>query len=186
MNPCTQRKTGVNIVLIGRTGSGKSTLGGELERDLSLPHIASGEIARELGLTDPSTSLALQQGAMAPEASMRARIRQEIESAELSAGGWILDGFPRMTEQVICLMQWTTQLPLFVYLDLEPWLCIERLTARGRPDDNPDSIARKLASFSEKTQPMLELLEGGGVLHTIHADGTSPADQSDQVRALCL
>ena len=158
----------VHIVLIGQSGSGKTALAKELELRLNLPRISSGDIARELAESDAATDLALRQGAYAPEQAMRVRIHQEIEAAELARGAWILDGFPRMLEQLICLNQWTANMPMFFYLDTQLMTCIHRLTDRNRPGDNPDAIARKFTSFAEKTQPMIDVLEDAGILHTLY------------------
>jgi adenylate kinase len=98
---------------------------------------------------------------------MRHAVRSELESMDMQRGGWILEGFPRDTAQLIALMTWTAALPTFVYLQAEPWGIIERLLGRQRADDTPDAIARRFADFEAKTQPVLEILEGGGVLHTI-------------------
>lgn len=173
----------MNIVIIGPSGSGKTTLAKALHEELNLPLISSGRIAREISEADPSTDMALKQGAFAPERSMRAAVKTELEAAEVQRSGWILDGFPRMIEQLVCLMQWTSGMPLFINLDVEIWTCLERLVARGRTDDNPDAIARKFANFKEHTWPMIELLESGGVLHTITGD-TGLEEQIEDVRNL--
>jgi len=175
----------MHVVLIGNTGSGKTTVAKALEERLNLPRISSGDIARGLGDFDPATKLALESGAFAPEEAMRIRVRSLLEAAEIQRGGWVIEGFPRMIEQLICLMQWTSALPVFVYLEIEPWVAVERLVARGRPDDNPNAIAKKLASFEEKTHPMISLLEGGGVLHTVAVDGRTPSQVVDDVEAFC-
>lgn len=159
----------MNVVLVGNTGSGKTTVSRALTEHVALPLISSGAIAREMSESDAATDLALKAGNMAPEAAMRVAVRRQIEATELQHGGWILDGFPRTVAQLICLMQWTTALPLFVNLEVETWVCVERLTARARADDNPDAIARKLVSYQENTQPMLNILEDGGILHTVSA-----------------
>jgi adenylate kinase len=157
----------MHIVLVGNTGSGKTTLAKALQERLDLPLVSSGEVARELSESDPTTNLALQQGAMAPEAAMRTAVRTRIEQADLKRGGWILDGFPRSTEQLICLMQWTVALPSFIYLEVDTWVCIERLLSRKRDHDNPDAIGRRLQHFEQHTQPMLTTLSEGGVLDVI-------------------
>lgn len=171
----------MHVVLVGNTGSGKTTVAKLLESRLNVPRVSSGDIARYLAEFDPSTKLALDAGAMAPEKAMQLQIRQRIEAADVQHGGWVLEGFPRMIEQLICLMQWTSALPHFVYLDVPAWVAIERLTARGRPDDNPHSIAEKLKSFDENTQPMLQILEDGGVLHHIGVDGRPPDEIVDEI-----
>lgn len=106
---------------------------------------------------------------------MRTAIKAEVEACEVQHNGWILDGFPRMVAQVVLLMNWTSGLPLFVYLDVSEWTCLERLSGRDgrdRVDDNADSIARKFENFREHTLPMVNMLDSGGVLHTI--DGERP------------
>lgn len=160
----------MHIVLIGNTGSGKSTLARLLHDRFDLPVISSGEIARELSESDPATDLALKQGSMAPEQAMRSMVRSRIEAADLERGGWILDGFPRTVEQLICLSYWSAAMPTYFYLDVPVWTCLERLVARRRPDDNPDAIARKLESFDLKTHPMLSILDDGGLLHHLSGE----------------
>jgi adenylate kinase len=184
MGPPGERPS-VHICIVGNTGSGKTTVARILETSLNLPRISSGDIARYLADFDPSTRLALDAGAMAPEKAMQLQIKQRIEAADIQSGGWILEGFPRIPEQLICLMQWTSALPVFVYLDVPIWVAIERLTARGRPDDNPHSIAEKLKSFDESTHPMLDILESGGVLHTINADGRTPEAIATEIEGFC-
>lgn len=173
----------MHIALIGNTGSGKTELAKRLHQELDLPLVSSGRIARDMSRADPSTDLALRQGAFAPEAAMRTAIKQEVEAAEVQRNGWILDGFPRMTAQIVCLMDWTSGMPLFIHLDVPEWVCLERLIARERVDDNADAIARKFENFRIHTRPMIEMLHEGGVLHDI--DGEQPIDfVVDAVRKL--
>jgi adenylate kinase len=165
----------MHLVLIGNTGSGKSTLADALGERLSLPVISSGKIARRISDLDPSTDLALKQGAMAPEATMRAMVRDEIEAADALSGGWVLDGFPRTVAQVVCLTQWVpTVMPTFFHLVVSEWTCVERLAQRERHDDNPDSIAKKLEHWRQHTVPMLALLHSGHMV--IDVDGERKAD----------
>jgi adenylate kinase len=171
----------MHLVLTGRTGSGKSTVARLLAERFDVPIISSGDIAREIAKDDPATGMALRQGSFAPEHAMRVLVRQRIEEADLRHGGWVLDGFPRTVDQLICLMQWTTALPTFIEMGLSTWACLERLNARGRDDDNPDSLARRLESFEEKTTPMIAILEEGGVLHYIPYEGMSAEDAAAEI-----
>lgn len=154
----------MHLVLSGNTGSGKSTLAAELGARLKLPVISSGSVARELAKSDAATDLALRLGAMAPEQAMRAEIRAKIEAADVQRGGWILDGFPRSVEQLICLLQWSAAMPCFVHIELNEWTCIERLISREREFDNPDAIVRRMESYRAQTTRMVDVLHSGGVL----------------------
>lgn len=174
----------MNIVLIGRTGSGKTTVAASLTEHLNVPYISSGDIARDMARGDPATDMALRQGAHAPEEAMRSAVRDALEQGDAQHGGWILEGFPRMVAQLVCIMQWTVSLPTFVYLDTPEWVCIERLTARKRPDDNADSIARKLQSFKENTLPVVDVLEEGGVLHHLELSGNTNGEIVQEILGL--
>jgi adenylate kinase len=173
----------MHLVITGDTGSGKTTIAKELQRTLDVPLVGSGEIARELSRTDAATDLALKQGAQAPEQPMRAAIKARIEEADATRGGWILDGFPRTVEQLICLMQWTAAMPTFVYLEVNSWACLERLVARNRDHDNPDAIARRFDFFESETMKMIRLLQRGRVLIDVpHADERSTEDLVEEIR----
>ena len=157
------------IILIGKTGSGKTALGGKLSTTLSIPHISSGDIARHMANEDEDTKTALASGLMAPEAAMRNAIRSEIERATISDGGYILDGFPRTVAQLIAVLTWSKHEPLFFYLDLPDLDVITRLLSRKRKDDNPDSIARKLYSFQQETMPLIRMLDEANALWIVDA-----------------
>ncbi len=157
----------MHIVLSGNTGSGKTTLATELGARLKIPVISSGVIARNLAKGDAATDLALKLGAMAPEQAMRAEIRAEIEGADIRRGGWILDGFPRSVEQLICLLQWSAAMPSFIHIELNEWTCIERLGYREREHDNPDAIAKRMESYRAQTLRMVDVLNSGGVVDVV-------------------
>lgn len=157
----------MHIVVTGNTGSGKTAVSKALAAEFEIPLVSSGDIAREMSQADVTTDLALQQGEMAPEAAMRVAVRARLEEADAKRGGWILEGFPRSTEQLICLMQWTAALPTFIHIDVATWTCIERLLARQRTHDNPDSIGRRLKHFENETVPMITILLEAGILKDI-------------------
>jgi adenylate kinase family enzyme len=170
---------------MGQTGCGKSTVADLVAKALGVPHVSSGDIAREIAETDPTTKLALMQGNPAPEEPVRVAVRQALERAELESGGWVLEGFPRHLAQLVLLLQWSSSLPCFVYLDLHEWYCIERLVARGRPDDKADGIARRFKSFDERTVPVVHLLEEAGICHHIDYKGLTSHQAADQILEFC-
>jgi len=175
-------QTPTAVVIIGMTGSGKTTLAQALEAKLKLPRFSAGDIARSMAETDPDTEVALRSGAYAPEDAIRHQVRQRIEMAEISDGGWILEGFPRKVEQLIELMRWRTLPiggslgePLYIYLEIPPYVAVQRLMKRGRPDDNGDSIARKLRNFENETLPVVNMLEHHAKLLVVDAEDLDAA-----------
>ena len=168
----------MHVVILGMPGSGKTTVSELLSRRLHVPRVASGDIARRMATVDPHTAVALEQGKMAPEESMRMETRRALEAADLESGGWILDGFPRDLAQLVCLMDWTPALPAFVHLDASEWTVIERLTSRRRDDDTPDAIARRILDHQVHVRPVLDALASGRVLIQAprHLDPDQTAD----------
>lgn len=153
------------------TGSGKSTVARAVSAHLSIPIISSGDVAREMAQSDASTAMALDTGMMAPEAAMRLRIKTLAEQAAITNGGYVLEGFPRSIAQLITLLSWTLNAPMpeFYLLDVPVLECVQRLNARNRSDDNPDSIAKKIESYERTTLPMIGLL-GSHIVRLNHGE----------------
>lgn len=146
------------IVITGPPGSGKSTLGRSIAREMGLHFISSGDIARKLAATDESTHTALQAGLMAPEEIMRDEIHVAIKEATMLSGpGFVLEGFPRTIAQAICLRKWLKEPPRFIRILLDPTDCVDRLLERARKDDTPDNIARRLKTWDTETMQVFTI-----------------------------
>ena len=105
---------------------------------------------------------------------VRARLAQED-----TAGGFILDGFPRTLVQAEALDRVLAEIDrgeLSAVLDFElpDEIAVERLLGRaaveGRSDDLPDLVRHRLAVYHEKTEPLVEYYRTRGLLVPIHAD----------------
>ena len=105
---------------------------------------------------------------------VRARLGQDD-----TAGGFVLDGFPRTLNQAEALDRALAELDrgeLSAVLDFEvsDELAVQRLLGRsaveGRSDDTPDKIQHRLDVYLEQTEPLVEYFRNRGLLHPIHAD----------------
>ena len=67
-------------------------------------------------------------------------------------------------------------LDIILLLELEDGIARERLLERarieGRPDDTPDVIDRRLATYHETTEPIVEHYLATGKLVKVHAERT--------------
>lgn len=144
--------------MFGPTGSGKSTLAKKLGAEIGIPVVSTGAIAREQAEHDPHTSLLLQQGEYAPEGAMRMRVKQMLEEAELTHGGWVLDGFPRTLAQWVLLCSWLKVEPMYIEIEIRLHQALNRLRERRRDDDIADAIEAKVRSHQRDTQLVIDML----------------------------
>lgn len=158
---------GVQLAILGPPGSGKSTVGKALAEKYEVPFVSSGDIARQLAEMDPTTSLALKAGSMAPEESMRGLVRENLEKANTESGGYILEGFPRTTAQWVALQMWE-QMPMFITLGIKTADSLLRLVQRARDDDTPDAIERRWRTYESETLPLIEFLYEAAYNHIIN------------------
>jgi adenylate kinase len=95
-------------------------------------------------------------------------------------GGFILDGYPRNLAQASALGDLLERIgqPMdqAVQLDVDTELLIERIAGRanaeGRADDNPESVRKRLAIYTEQTAPVVEYYRQHGMLTVVEGVGT--------------
>jgi adenylate kinase len=92
----------LNLILLGPPGAGKGTQAERLVEDFDLPYYATGDILRaavkegsELG---EQAKEYMDRGDLIPDETMCKVIMERLDSPE-AADGFVLDGFPRTTEQ---------------------------------------------------------------------------------------
>lgn len=92
----------MRVVLVGPPGSGKGTQGDLLEKELSVPHISSGDLLRESACAgDPDGLKAkafMDRGQLVPDELVIGLINARVAAADCG-GGFVLDGFPRNPAQ---------------------------------------------------------------------------------------
>jgi len=97
---------GLHLVITGAPGTGKGTQAGVLKREFDIAHLSSGEMLREEVKkgSDIGRKLgpSLAKGNFAPDDLIIEMVSKRIEEPDC-ANGFILDGFPRTSEQAVFL-----------------------------------------------------------------------------------
>jgi adenylate kinase len=166
---------------VGPQGAGKGTQAKRIAREYEVPHLATGDLYRaeiaagtELGrLVEPL----LASGRLVPDEITIPIVRREIEAAE---NGFVLDGYPRNLAQAEALDAMLEEidrpLSIILLLELADRVARERLLGRarteGRADDTPEVIDRRLATYHEQTEPIVEHYLATGRLVKVHAERT--------------
>ncbi len=153
------------IILIGPTGSGKSTQTEILKKNFGLPAISSEDLIRDNPslFVRPGTLAAKATGAkpsapktaVAPQPPQASPALNALVDAALSkldlTKGVVLDGYPASREQADHLAQLVRTnalpLPIVIQLDVPDDVVRERLKKRAGPEDTPELIAQRLAQY---------------------------------------
>jgi adenylate kinase len=100
-------------------------------------------------------------------------------AAKDCARGCLFDGFPRTVPQAEALDRVLAEqgkpLDLVLAIHVPEADLIERLKSRGRPDDDPDTIAERFRQYTARTQPLIDYYQRRGILRQI--DGVASPDQ---------
>ena len=119
----------------------------------------------------------LAAGGLVPDDLMIELIRERL-SAEDTREGFVLDGFPRTPRQAealdAILGEMGADFGVVIALHVNDDVAVERLLKRakleGRPDDTPEAIQRRLATYHEQTEPLIEYYRARGKLAPVDGD----------------
>lgn len=141
------------IILFGKPGSGKSTIGKLFAQMYDYDYISSGDIARHMAENDPQVSSMLAGGGMAPEMVMRSMIKHEINRRVLSNRNFVLDGFPRFDYQDMFLTDGFPDMAFVrVLIDVSDDVAVNRSMKRNRDDDG--AIMKRLEYYHNNTEKL--------------------------------
>ncbi|MDH3811843.1 MAG: adenylate kinase [Gammaproteobacteria bacterium] len=127
----------MRIVLLGAPGSGKGTQAKKLMADKNIPQVSTGDMLREavakgtrFGLKAKSI---MEAGNLVPDEVVLGIISERLSQPD-AQDGFILDGFPRTTQQALdleeLLDQIGTPLDTAVLMDVDFDILMKRLTGR--------------------------------------------------------
>jgi len=127
-----------NFIFLGAPGAGKGTMAEKLSTEQSVQHISTGAILREeiangtkLG-TEVKSIMA--SGGLVPDSVVANIIAGKLASEEIRNSGFILDGFPRTTNQAeilaTLLEEQSIELDAVILFDVKEEILLQRLTGR--------------------------------------------------------
>ncbi len=165
------------LIILGRQGSGKGTQAERIAERFGVVHISTGDMLRaataegtEMGLRAKAI---MDAGDLVPDDVMIAIVEERLQKPDVQAGGFLLDGFPRTVGQAEALAAFDgVDLDLAINLDVPVEEVTARMLARGRDDDTPEGIARRLELYEAETAPLLAWFEERGILVVVDGIGT--------------
>jgi adenylate kinase len=192
----------VNVVVLGPQGSGKGTQAKKIAATYGVPHIATGDMIREMKERPTELGRELREvydrGDLVNDEMMIRLIRDRLDRGD-TLPGFVLDGFPRTLVQAEALDDLMSELgrPIDIVFEFQVpnrQQLLDRLLKRAaqenRSDDTPDAIQRRLDLYEAETAPLVEYYRSTrGNVVGIHADRTIEsvfheiAESLDQVQA---
>lgn len=128
------------LVFLGPPASGKGTQTSRLSQELKFPHVDTGSLLRKAlaeGTPDGLTAKSyIEKGQLVPVEIVASIIKTRLKEADC-ANGFILDGFPRSTEQAVMLEEMLKEIDSgqdidfkVIYFDIEQQLLMDRIIYR--------------------------------------------------------
>jgi len=173
------------LLIVGPPGAGKGTQAARISEGFDIPTISTGDIFRK-NIAD-QTALGRQvkaivdAGDYVPDTLTNALVTDRLNEAD-ATGGFLLDGYPRTTDQVhyldALLASHGHALDAVIRLVADQEEIIRRLRQRaidqGRVDDSEESIRHRQEVYIRETAPLIEMFRERGLL--VEVDGLGPID----------
>ncbi len=173
----------MNLLVLGPQGAGKGTQAKRISANYGIPHVSTGDMFRA-GIA-AGTALGkqveplLEQGILVPDELTISMIRERL-SEDDARYGFVLDGFPRNLVQARALDDMLRDigrgLDAILFFDIPDSVAMERALQRAdieqRNDDTGEVIMRRLATYHDETESVVEHYRTTGKLVPLHASRT--------------
>jgi adenylate kinase len=182
----------MRLILLGPPGAGKGTQAKRLVERCNVIQLSTGDMLRAAVAAGTAVGLrakdVMARGDLVPDEVVVAIVADRISEPD-AHNGFILDGFPRTVRQAEALDRMLEQkgiaLDAVIELKVDEAALLGRIesriagmVAKGealRPDDNPESLKKRLDAYHAQTAPLAEYYAGKGVLRTV--DGMAAIDE---------
>ncbi len=173
----------INLVLFGPPGAGKGTQSEFIIRDYRLIHLSTGNILR--AEVEAGTELGkyakqiMDEGKLVPDEVVIKMISNKIDATP-EAQGFIFDGFPRTIPQAealdTLLLNKGTAIACMISLNVPEDELVSRVVKRGevsnRPDDNAETVRKRLEEYQQRTLPVASFYQSQEKLFEIDGVGS--------------
>lgn len=177
---------GPRLLIVGPPGAGKGTQAKLIAKTFGIPAISTGDIFRDNIKNGTDLGKQVQSivstGSYVPDSLTNEIVRDRLLQDD-AVSGFLLDGYPRTTEQVAeldrILDESGSALDAVVLLVADTDEVVQRLLKRaveqGREDDTEDVIRHRQDIYLEQTEPVIGLYRERGLVAEV--DGLGCVDE---------
>eukprot|EP00922_Rhytidocystis_sp_ex-Travisia-forbesii_P009407 GHVS01013702.1.p1 GENE.GHVS01013702.1~~GHVS01013702.1.p1 ORF type:complete len:218 (-),score=35.26 GHVS01013702.1:108-761(-) len=177
----------VVVFVLGGPGSGKGTQCSRISKQFGFVHISAGDCLREERSTPgseygPMINKHIKEGSIVPVAVTVKLLMKKMKSSGWDGGKFLIDGFPRNQDNLDGWHEVMTpdkgdksivDVRICLFFDCEQnemeRRLLERGTASGRLDDNPETIRKRFSTYVTETVPIAEYFSKCGKLKRVNA-----------------
>ncbi len=171
----------LHLAIFGRQGAGKGTQSQRIVDAYGVVHVSNGDMLRAAIAAGTELGLAAQKimdaGGLVDDDTMIGIVADRLAESDIVERGVLLDGFPRTPTQADELVRILGDRSIDAAINLE--VSVEEVTARmlerGRDDDTPEAIAKRLDLYESQTRPRLQWFEDHNLLVVV--DGLGAEDE---------
>jgi adenylate kinase len=148
-SPIALHAAGPIILVLGPPGSGKTVNAQKISKRYHVPTISVADLLKQSG----------GWGKAGSTKTLRAPVEQRFTKADVNKG-FVLDGFPLTAKQAEYLENVSKQRglgePIVVHITVADSTATQRMLKRGRSDDNPATIERRLSEYHAQAELVLK------------------------------
>jgi len=176
----------MRAILLVPPGAGKGTQAACLAERYGIPAISTGDIFRANVKGETELGRQAQEfmdaGQLVPDTVTNAMVRDRLAQPD-AAAGFLLDGYPRTTDQAVELDAMLADLDarlekaieITANFDVVTERLLKRAQIEGRADDTEDVIRTRLEVYATSTAPLTAYYAGRGLL--VQVDGLGEVDE---------
>ncbi|CAL1287224.1 unnamed protein product [Larinioides sclopetarius] len=157
------------MLFSGGPGSGKGTQCERIVQKYGFTHLSTGDLLRDEvnsgSLRGERLTDIMKKGQLVPNEEVLALLKEAMLKNLANSHGFLIDGYPREVGQAAELNVFFSRLQIskcsfLLFFDVSDDVMKERLLNRGktsgRADDNEETIAKRILTFHNHTQPILD------------------------------
>ncbi|ESN94879.1 hypothetical protein HELRODRAFT_186024 [Helobdella robusta] len=180
MAPCSELAHAKIYFVLGGPGSGKGTQCDKIVAKYGFTHLSTGDLLRDEVASGSERGKQLtaimEKGELVSLETVLTLLREAMLKKAKESKGFLIDGYPRELDQGKRFEADVSHVDSVIYFHVADETMKKRLMKRaetsGRVDDNEETIVKRLKTFHDLTQPVVDYYAKQNKVIQIEAEGT--------------